>query len=118
MCKDIEDAYPCSGHKKSRRHTDPLAPEYEMPGWRQTKHLPGFVPRQSQGFTNYNGDIEFSQPRKLHKTRNYIKNPNDISDIEYSQPHYFSRTLAHQKYKNGRQWNGEQYRGILYRIVV
>jgi len=85
---DIEYAQPKSVKAKGNRHTDPLQPQYELPS---CNVRPATPPRWNGRHTNDLSDIELSHPKKLIPDRNYVRDPNDASDIEYACPNYKRR---------------------------
>jgi hypothetical protein len=88
---DIEYAQPKSVKAKGNRHTDPLQPQYELPSCNVRPQTP---PRWNGRYTNDISDIELSNPKKLIPDRNYIRDPNDASDIEYACPNYKARNFG------------------------
>jgi len=85
---DIEYAQPKSVKSKGNRHTDPLQPQYELPS---CNVRPATPPRWNGRHTNDISDIDLSHPKKLIPDRNYIRDPNDASDIEFACPNYRRR---------------------------
>lgn len=89
---DIELAQARAARKRSNRHTDPVAPNYQMPSCDIREATP---PRFNGRHTNDISDIEMSCPKRVIPDRNYQRNPNDASDIEYASANY-KETMARQ----------------------
>lgn len=86
---DIELAQPKNMRRKGNRHTDPVAPNYELPSsFVRPQTPPRFNGRHLHDIT----DIEKAHPRVLHPERNYHRDPNDASDIEYASANYHERS--------------------------
>ncbi|KAF4733849.1 hypothetical protein FOZ62_000369 [Perkinsus olseni] len=77
--QDIEWAQPKITRFRTNRVLDPLNPMYKLA---KSEAVPVEPPRFNGRFTNDIRDIEFSHPKRLIPDRNYIRDPNDVSDIE------------------------------------
>jgi len=89
---DIECAQPTAGKQKGNRHTDPVCPQYELPSSVQRPPTP---PRFNGRHTNEISDIEKSSPKVRHPERNYVRDPNEVRDIEYASTNYQERHPRH-----------------------
>eukprot|EP00392_Amoebophrya_sp_AT5.2_P011834 g11924.t1 len=89
---DIEGARPAKTQIfKGARHVDPLAPVYTLPSCQPQKLI---SPRRFSGrHTNDISDIELTSSKRVIPDRNYVRDPNDGSDIEYTCPNYKGRVL-------------------------
>jgi hypothetical protein len=85
---DIEYAQTRASKFKGSRHTDPLCPNYELPS---THTRPISPPRWNGRHTHDISDIEKSSSKVRIPTRNYVRDPNDSSDIEFASANYQER---------------------------
>mmetsp|Transcript_33318 Transcript_33318/g.61084 ORF Transcript_33318/g.61084 Transcript_33318/m.61084 type:complete len:435 (-) Transcript_33318:69-1373(-) len=85
---DIEYAQPKKVNYRGNRHTDPVCPNYELPSCHVRPVTP---PRWNGRHHMDNSDIELSHPKVLAPERNYVRDPNDASDIEFACPAYQER---------------------------
>lgn len=86
---DIELAQPRAHRQRGNRHTDPVCPNYTLPSCYVRESTP---PRHNGRITNDISDIEMTRPKKVIPDRNYVRDPNDCSDIEYASVNYAGRT--------------------------
>merc|ERR1719272_2653362 len=94
---DIEYAQAKASKFKGNRHTDPICPNYEMP----STHLrPITPPRWNGRHTHDISDIEKSSSKVRIPNRNYVRDPNDASDIEYASANYQER--VHRRTRSGK----------------
>lgn len=94
---DIELAQTKASKFKGNRHTDPVCPSYELPS---TNLRPITPPRWNGRHLHDLSDIEKSGPKVRIPTRNYIRDPNDASDIEFSSANYQER--VHRRTRQGK----------------
>lgn len=85
---DIELAQPQSNKQRGNRHTDPCAPNYELPSCYKREATP---PRHNGRVTHDISDIELSCPKKVIPDRNYVRDPNEGRDIEFASANYQER---------------------------
>jgi hypothetical protein len=85
---DIEWAQPKITRFNTNRCTDPLQPQYKLP---ECPVRP-ITPPRGNGKDSLNiDDIEMSKPKRVIPDRNYVRDPNDSTDIEYTCPNYRRR---------------------------
>jgi len=94
---DIEYAQAKASKFKGNRHTDPICPNYELPS---THVRPVTPPRWNGRHTHDITDIEKSNSKVRIPTRNYVRDPNDASDIEYASANYQER--VHRRTRAGK----------------
>jgi len=87
---DIEWAQPKITRFNTNRCIDPLQPMYQLPSCPQRPPTP---PRGNGQDSLDISDIEQSRPKRVVPDRNYIRDPNDASDIEYTVPNYRRRCV-------------------------
>jgi len=92
---DIELAQTKASKFKGNRHVDPLCPNYELPS---TNARPITPPRWNGRHTNDISDIEKTHPKVRIPDRNYLRDPNDASDIEFASANYLER--VHRQTRN------------------
>lgn len=85
---DIEYAQTKSKKPKGNRHVDPICPNYELPSCQVRPHTP---PRFNGRHTHELSDIEGAKSKVRIPTRNYVRDPNDASDIEHASANYAER---------------------------
>jgi len=95
---DIEYAQAKASKFKGNRHTDPICPNYEMPS---TNLRPITPPRWNGRHTHDISDIEQSSSKIRIPTRNYVRDPNDSSDIEFASANYQER--VQRRTRSGKQ---------------
>jgi len=88
--EDIDYARPKNVSWQTNRCTDPICPIYDLP---KSQVRPITPPRYNGRKANDVSDIHLTKPAKLIPDRNYIRDPNDSSDIEYSCPNYHRRVV-------------------------
>jgi len=94
---DIEYAQTKASKFKGNRHTDPVCPNYDMP----SSHVrPVTPPRWNGRHCHDITDIEKSCSKVRIPNRNYVRDPNDGSDIEYASANYQER--VHRRTRNGK----------------
>lgn len=94
---DIEYAQTKASKFKGNRHTDPVCPNYELPSCHVRPITP---PRWNGRHLHDISDIEKSSSKVRIPTRNYIRDPNDASDIEHASANYQER--VHRRTRNGK----------------
>lgn len=94
---DIEYAQSKASKFRGNRHTDPICPNYELPS---THMRPITPPRWNGRHTHDVSDIEKCHPKVRIPTRNYVRDPNDASDIEYASANYQER--VHRRTRGGK----------------
>jgi len=94
---DIEYAQPLASKFKGNRHTDPVCPNYEMPS---THMRPITPPRWNGRHLHDISDIEKASSKIRIPDRNYVRDPNDSSDIEYASANYQER--VQRRTRNGK----------------
>jgi len=87
---DIEWAQPKITRFNTNRCTDPLQPQYQLASCPQRPITP---PRGNNKDSLDISDIEQSRPKRVIPDRNYIRDPNDASDIEATCPNYRRRVV-------------------------
>jgi hypothetical protein len=87
---DIEWAQPKITRFNTNRCTDPLQPQYKLP---ECPVRPITPPRGNGKDSLDISDIEMSKPKRVIPDRNYVRDPNDSSDIEYTCPNYRRRVV-------------------------
>jgi len=94
---DIEYAQAKASKFKGNRHTDPVCPNYELPSCHVRPITP---PRWNGRHLHDISDIEKSSSKVRIPTRNYVRDPNDSSDIEYASANYQER--VHRRSRAGK----------------
>jgi hypothetical protein len=94
---DIEYAQAKASKFKGNRHTDPVCPNYELPS---THVRPITPPRWNGRHLHDLSDIEKSNSTVRIPTRNYVRDPNDGSDIEFASANYQER--VHRRTRGGK----------------
>lgn len=87
---DIEWAQPKITRFNTNRCIDPLQPQYQLPSCPARPPTP---PRGNGQDSLDISDIEQSRPKRVVPDRNYVRDPNDASDIEYTVPNYRRRIV-------------------------
>jgi len=86
---DIEKAQPNSARFKTPRICNPLAPDYDLPSFRErpvTPPQPKIHEGEARDTLKHKGHWKSRVPE-----RNYARNPNETRDIEFSQPNLRQR---------------------------